>query len=64
MKLKNEIELENTRRKLASLEQLIAAKVAGPPQSKAHEWSLETMQSLARKLRAEIEEYEKTHQTA
>jgi len=64
MKLQNEIELQNTRRKLSALQELIALKEKGPGTSAAHEIALQGMKSTEMKLLAEIEEYERTHQTA
>jgi hypothetical protein len=65
MKLQNEIELQNTRRKLAALEELMAAKDnEAPAAPAARQLTLQSMKSMAQKLRAEIEEYERTHQTA
>lgn len=64
MKLQNEIELQNTRRKLSALEELIAAKTNSSDVSAARKIALQGMKSTAQKLRAEIEEYERTHQTA
>jgi hypothetical protein len=64
MRLQNETELENTRRKLAALTSLILKKEQSAPMTPAADWSLETMRAAARQLRAEIEEYERAHQTA
>jgi hypothetical protein len=63
-KLRNETELENTRRKLASLVELIAVKEGSASPAPARDWSLESMRRLAGQLRSEIEEYEASHQTA
>lgn len=64
MKLQNEIELQNTRRKLSALEELIAAKANSPDVSAVREIALQGMKSTAQKIRSEIDEYERTHQTA
>jgi hypothetical protein len=64
MRLRDDNELENTRRKLAGLLDLIEKKVERGPRSPAHEWSLESMKEMARQLKAEIDEYERSHQTA
>ncbi len=64
MKLRNEIELQNTRRKLAALEDLISAKELKAEVTSSREFSLQGMKTTAQKLRAEIEEYVRTHQTA
>lgn len=64
MKLQNEVELQNTRRKLSALEELLAAKEKANERSSAHEFSLQGMKATAQKLRAEIEEYERSHQIA
>jgi hypothetical protein len=64
MKLQNDTELQNTRRKLSALEELMAAKDKAPESSAAREFAVQGMKSMAQKLRAEIEEHERTHQTA
>lgn len=64
MKLQNLTELQNTRRKLADLEELIARKERSPGGSPAREFSLESMKAMARKLQSEIDEYLRAHQTA
>jgi hypothetical protein len=63
MKLQNDIELENTRRKLSRLRQLISQKERAA-HSAGHDISVESMKAMAEKLVAEIHEYERTHQTA
>lgn len=63
MTLRNEIELENTRRKLSKLEQLIEQKVKAVERSSAYEISLKSMRATAEKLRLEILQYEASHQT-
>lgn len=64
MKLQNEIELENTRRKLAELQAMISTKENSPTRGPAYEISLESMRALAQKLEAEIAEYQRAHQPA
>ncbi len=64
MKLTSDLQLANTQRKLAELEKLILKREQSSGDSPAHELSLESMRRFAGKLRAEIEEYEKSHQTA
>ena len=64
MALRNDIELENTRRKLAGLEELIAKRRNEPDAGESRAISLETMNRRAQKLRLEIQEYERKHQTA
>ena len=64
MKLANENELENTRRKLCGLLSLIENKERDTVHHPASQDSLKTMNRFADKLRDEIEEYEKSHQTA
>jgi hypothetical protein len=61
-RLKNEQELQNTRRKLSRLLELIAKKEQFPTGSHASEISMESMKRFAAQLRAEIEEYEQAHQ--
>jgi len=63
MRLANENELLNTRSKLSALEALIRKKETSPTESPARELSLESMRRMAGKLRSEIEEYERAHQT-
>ena len=62
MKLKSELELTNTQRKLAELEKVIQKREQLPDDSPVHELSLKSMRRFAGKLRTEIEEYEKSHQ--
>jgi hypothetical protein len=64
MKLTDENQLENTRRKLAGLLALIDKKEDATIRHPAHEDSVRSMKRFADKLRAEIEEYEQSHQTA
>ena len=64
MKLANENELENTRRKLCGLLSLIENKERDTVRHPAYQDSLKTMNRFADKLRAEIEEYEQSRQTA
>lgn len=61
-RLKNEQELQNTRRKLSRLLELIAKKEQSPTGSQASDMSTESMKRFAAQLRAEIEEYEQAHQ--
>lgn len=63
MNLHNDQELQNTRRKLAGLQTLIRKKLESPAGSAASELSLESMRRRERKLLAEINEYERRHQT-
>ena len=63
MILASEIELANTQRKLSELEKLIMKREHFPSDSEAHELSLESMRRFAHKLRAEIDEYQCSHQT-
>ncbi len=63
MKLLNDAELENTRRKLSKLEHLIDKKVQSKHRSAAYEISMESMKATAEKLRDEITEYEASDQT-
>lgn len=63
MKLKDDLELANTQRKLAELQTLIEKREQSSGDSPAHELSLESMRRFAEKLRAEIKEYERAHQT-
>ncbi|MCY2950721.1 MAG: hypothetical protein NTU53_01940 [Planctomycetota bacterium] len=62
MKLQNEQELENTRRKLTELEALIARNAGKPNRTPISDLSLQSMKQMATKLRAEILEYEQAHQ--
>jgi hypothetical protein len=64
MKLKTDVEAANTQRKLAELEKLIQKRERSTGDAPAHELSLESMRRFAKKLRSEIEEYERSHQTA
>ena len=64
MRLANDREFENTQRKLADLQALIHRKEAASLDSPARELSLESMKERARNLRAEVDDYVKTHQTA
>ena len=64
MTLQNDRQLSNTRGKLMELEALIAKKEANPTGSQAYELSLRSMRRLAQQLRAEIEEYQRSHQAA
>jgi len=64
MKLTNETQLENTRRKLAGLLRLIDKEEQETVGHPAHDISLRSLKRFADKLRAEIEEYEQSHQTA
>ena len=64
MRLVNEQQLKNTQRKLASLEELISKKEVSPAQSRLHQMSLNSMKRLARKLKDEIAEFERSHQIA
>ena len=64
MKLQNDVELENTRRKLAALKSLMQSKEGSASGSPATDWSLESMRRFAMQLQAEVEEYERAHQTA
>jgi hypothetical protein len=64
MKLRDKKELANSQRKLAELEQLIQKREHSSDPSPAHGLSLETMRHFASKLRAQIEEYQRSHQTA
>ncbi|HZL36533.1 MAG TPA: type II toxin-antitoxin system HicB family antitoxin [Tepidisphaeraceae bacterium] len=59
-----DVEMKNTRRKLAELEALIQKKQSSATRGPAYELSLESMQSMARKLSAEIAEYQRAHQPA
>lgn len=63
VKLTDENQLENTRRKLSGLLALIEHKERDTVRHPAHRDSLKSMKRFADKLRAEIEEYEKRHQT-
>ena len=62
MKLQNETELRNTQRKLSALEDLIGEKEKAAGASAIREFALQSMRSMARDLRAEADEYERTHQ--
>ncbi len=62
MKLKDDIELANTQRKLADLEVLIRKRESSREKPPGHELSLLSMRRFAEKLRAEILEYEQAHQ--
>ena len=64
MKLKDDVELANTQRKLAELERLIEKREQTRDDAPARELSLESMRRFAGKLRTEIVEYEKSHQAA
>lgn len=64
MKLSNERQLKNTVRKLSTLQSLIDRKEASGLPSAAKEMSVKSMKKMAAKLRAEINEYERAHQTA
>jgi hypothetical protein len=64
MKLKSDREVENSQRKLAELLKRIEAKERVQSPSQAHALSLESMKHMANRLRAEIEEYERAHQTS
>jgi hypothetical protein len=63
MKLRTELELENSRRKLADLERLIQRREESSGSDAAHDLSLESMRHFAVKLRAEIAEYQIAHQS-
>jgi hypothetical protein len=63
MKLANDTELANTRRKLDALEKLIQKSEQSRSSASAQDLSLESMRRFARKLRREIIEYENSHQT-
>jgi hypothetical protein len=64
MKLQNDTELENTRKKLARLKELIEQKDRTSTRLASHDLSLESMKAMADKLAVEIREYERSHQTA
>jgi len=64
MRLKSDLELENSQRKLTALLKRIEAKERAPSGSQAHGLSLESMKLMAKRLRAEVEEYERAHQTS
>ena len=64
MKLTDQNQVENTRRKLSGLLALIEDQERDTAGHPAHRDSLMTMKRFADKLRAEIEEYEQSHQTA
>ena len=64
MKLTDENELENTRRKLTGLLALIEYKERDTVRHPAHRDSLKSMKRFADKLHTEIEEYEQSRQTA
>lgn len=64
MKLTDQNQLENTRRKLSGLLALIEQKERDTVRHPAYRDSLKTMKRFADKLRAEIEEYEQSRQTA
>lgn len=64
MRLTNDHEFENTQRKLSDLQAWIHRKEEAPSDSPARELSLESMKVRARKLRAEIDDYVRTHQAA
>jgi len=63
MRLKSDREFENSQRKLTELLKRIEAKERAESRSQAHELSLESMKLMAKRLRAEVEEYERAHQT-
>ena len=62
MRLTNERELQNSQRKLAELLRLIEAKQDSAPVSAAHQLSLDSMKKMTQRIRAEIEEYQRTGQ--
>ena len=64
MKLKSDREFDNSQRKLNELLKLIEKKERSPMHSAAREISLESMKLMANRLRAEVEEYERAHQTS
>jgi hypothetical protein len=64
MRLKTDIEFDNSQRKLNELLKLIEKRERSPKRSAAYEISLESMKLMANRLRAEIEEYERAHQTS
>ena len=63
MKLANETELVNTRRKLAGLQALIRNKDLCPPHSPAYEASRRSLKRFAEKLADEIREFEQRHES-
>jgi hypothetical protein len=64
MRLKNDREFNNSQRKLGELLKLIEKKEQSSMRSAAYEISLESMKLMANRLRAEVEEYERAHQTS
>jgi hypothetical protein len=64
MRLKNDREFNNSQRKLNELLRLIESKERSSIRSAAYEISLESMKLMANRLRAEVEEYERAHQTS
>jgi hypothetical protein len=64
MRLKNDREFENSQRKLTELLKRIDAKERAQSLSQAHALSLESMRFMAKRLRTEVEEYERAHQTS
>jgi|SRR5579884_1636738 len=58
MRLKNEQELVNSKRKLALLREHIERKERSPSDSPGYEWSLESLRSFADKMNSEILDYE------
>jgi hypothetical protein len=63
MKLQNETEFDNSQRKLAALLKLIEKKETSSTHSLSREISLESMKLMAKRLTAEVQEYERAHQT-
>jgi hypothetical protein len=61
---KNDLELTNTQRKLTELERLIQKREQSTGDSPAQKLSLGSMRRFACKLRADIDQYTKLHQTA
>ena len=64
MKLTDENQVQNTRRKLTGLLALIDKKEHASEPHPARADSLRSMKRFADKLLAEIHEYEQSHQTA
>jgi hypothetical protein len=62
MRLKNDQELKNTKRKLSGLLEVIEQDERTPNDLPGRELSLRSLRRFAEKLRLEIEEYEQAHQ--
>ena len=62
MRLKNDLELQTSRQKLALLMEAIEKKEQSTDRGPGYQWSLDSIRRLADQIRGEIEEYEQAHQ--